>query len=163
MTDVVRFRVEAPAPTVEQVRAWFESNGWVSSGEHRWCHPNNPANEAHVPPDENSIERISYASCMYSGRRVMPEQVYREICGDSLENAKKNASDMLLASYAEEINRWREVGEAAHEVVSLMTEDVCEECSCPLPEAPEDPHDKGCKVGRLVHALSAAGIDPEDR
>lgn len=202
MTNVVRFRVEAPAPTAEQVRVWFESNGWVSSGEHRWRHPNNPSHETQVPPDEYSVERIAYASCMYSGRAVMPDQVYRELCGvradtenteifaqyafktldvvvkdlvaGDQEVARKAVDDLHAridfleqalekTASASELDKWREVSEAAHEVVSLMTEDLCEECSCPLPETSEDPHDKGCKVGRLVHALSAVGIDPNDR
>lgn len=80
-------------------------------------------------------------------------------------HAKIDFLEQVLSKTASDsdLDKWREVGEAAHEVVSLMTEDLCEECSCPLPETSEDPHDKGCKVGRLVHALSAVGIDPNDR
>lgn len=63
-----------------------------------------------------------------------------------------------------EEEKWRELGEAAHILVSGMTDgDECEECQCPLPETEDDSHDTGCKVGNLVHALSTVGIDPEDR
>ncbi len=161
MTDVlVRFRVEATL-TREQIRAWFESNGWVSSGEDRWRHPRHPSREAHVPLDSYAVERIAYASCMDGDRNVMPDQVYREMCG---EPQAKIAIGILQRAHSEEINRWREVGEAAHEHVSVSTDyDECPECMCLLPETSEDPHSKRCKVGRLVHALSAVGIDPNDR
>lgn len=113
-----------------------------------------------VTRDADSIMKEIQAKDSYRKASKQDTRIYlkmiAENIGHELEGLGEEDEEMSA------LDKWREVGEAAHEVVSRMVDSTyCDECNVSVRK--NELHEEGCKVGRLVEALKGVGIDPEDR